>query len=47
MWLIFPSLPGIINAFGMTFLFYYVSFSSGSGDKVLALASFEVEKTKK
>ena len=26
---------------------YYVSFSLGSGDKVLALASFEVEKTKK
>ena len=25
----------------------YVSFSLGSGDKVLALASFEVEKTKK
>ena len=26
---------------------YYVSLSLGSGDKVLALASFEVEKTKK
>lgn len=37
---------GTLNAFEITFV-YYVYFSLGSGDKVLALASFEVEKTKK